>query len=321
MKKAVVGVALALLAALVALAGCGGDDEGGGGAEARTVEHAMGSTDVAGTPERVVVLDTGELDSAIALGVTPVGAVEAITGEGFPDYLAEAAEGVEIVGSIEQPDLEAIAALEPDLILSSKVRHEAIYDQLSEIAPTVVTEDVGVAWKENFPLHAEALGRAEEGERLTGEYEAQVAAFKEEMGAELAETEVSVVRSVGDEVRVYLNANFIGTVLKDLGLPRPAAQDVDDFSLTATLESLDAVDGDVMFLSRYGADHPILDRLMASPLWDRLGVVRAGRVFEVPDDLWFLGLGNLAAREVIADLRTLLIDGEPLAEPAEAAAG
>jgi iron complex transport system substrate-binding protein len=121
---------------------------------------------------------------------------------------------------------------------------------------------------------------------------------------------------VGDEVRVYLNANFIGTVLKDLGLPRPPAQDVDDFSLTATLENLDSVDGDVMFLSRYGPDHPILDDLLASPLWNRLGVVKAGKVFEVPDDLWFLGLGNLAAREVIADLRTLLIDGQPLEEAA-----
>jgi len=248
--------------------------------------------------------------------VTPVGGVEAIPGEGFPDYLAEAAEGVEIVGSIEQPDLEAIAALEPDLILSSKVRHEAIYDQLSQIAPTVFTEDIGVAWKENFPLHAEALDKVEEGESLTAEYEAEIAAFKEDMGDALADTRVSVVRSVGDEVRVYLNANFIGTVLKDLGLPRPRAQDVDDFSLTATLENLDAVDGDVMFLSRYGPDHPILDRLMKSPLWDRLGVVAAGRVFEVPDDLWFLGLGNLAAREVIADLRTLLIDGRPLEESA-----
>ena len=310
--KAVVRVAAALLLALVALAGCGGEDEGGAAAELRTVAHAMGTTEVSARPERVVVLDTGELDSAIALGVTPVGAVEAIPGEGFPDYLAEAAEGVAIVGSIEQPDLEAIAALEPDLILSSKVRHEAIYDQLAAIAPTVFTEDIGVAWKTNVPLHAEALGRVEEGEALEAEYASEVAAFKEDMGDRLGATAVSVVRSVGDEVRVYLNANFIGTVLKDLGLPRPPAQDVDDFSLTATLENLDAVDGDVMFLSRYGPDHPVLDRLMDSPLWQRLGVLEAGKVFEVPDDLWFLGLGNLAAREVIADLRTLLIDGKPL---------
>ncbi|MDX6556923.1 MAG: iron-siderophore transport system substrate-binding protein [Miltoncostaeaceae bacterium] len=318
--KAAVRTAAVLLLALAALAGCGGDDDGGAEGEMRSVVHAMGTTEVSAHPERAVVLDTGELDSAIALGVTPVGAVEAIPGEGFSDYLADAAKEIEIVGSIDQPDLEAIAALEPDLILSSKVRHEAIYDQLAAIAPTVFTEDIGVAWKENFPLHAEALGRVEEGEELTTEYEADVAAFKADMGDRLADTHVSVVRSVGDEVRVYLNANFIGTVLKDLGLPRPPAQDVDDFSLTATLENLEDADGDVMFLSRYGPDHPILDRLMGSPLWQRLDAVKAGRVFDVPDDLWFLGLGNLAAREVIADLRTLLIDGKPLEEPAAAAA-
>jgi iron complex transport system substrate-binding protein len=37
----------------------------------------MGSTEITGNPKRVVVLDTGELDSVLALGVTPVGAVRA----------------------------------------------------------------------------------------------------------------------------------------------------------------------------------------------------------------------------------------------------
>jgi iron complex transport system substrate-binding protein len=313
-----------VLAATIALSGCGDDAAGGQDAaeETRTIEHAMGSTEVRGQPERVVVLDTGELDSAIALGVAPVGAVEAIAGAGFPDYLAERAQSVEPVGTIEQPSLEAIAALQPDLILSSKLRHEAIYDQLSRIAPTVFTEQTGVDWRENFLVHADALGRAEEAERLTGEYRAAIADFREAMGPERERTRVSVVRSVGDEVRVYLTDNFIGTGLEDLGLPRPEAQDVDDFSLTATLENIEALDGDVMFLSRYGSEHRLLERLMGSPLWDRLGAVREGHVREVPDDLWFLGLGNLAARLVIDDLTTILVEGRELAaEPAGASAG
>jgi iron complex transport system substrate-binding protein len=64
------------------LAGCGSADEGTSASapssaaeEVRTVEHAMGTAEVTGTPERVVVLDTGELDAVLALGVRPVGAV------------------------------------------------------------------------------------------------------------------------------------------------------------------------------------------------------------------------------------------------------
>src|SRR3712207_5901798 len=83
-----------LITMLPALAGCGGgpqNAEGGQGEESggRVIEHAMGETEITGRPERIVVLDTGELDSAITLGVKPVGAVEAIPGEGFPSRSEE----------------------------------------------------------------------------------------------------------------------------------------------------------------------------------------------------------------------------------------
>ncbi len=288
----------------------GNQQEGKGGT--RQVGHVMGTTEVPASPNRVVVLDTGELDSMIALGLTPVGAVEAIAREGFPDYLADKVRGVQKVGTIQQPNVEAIAALKPELILSSKLRHEAIYDQLSRVAPTVFTERTGSAWKQNFRLHAEAVGKTQEGERLMQEYERKTAAFKAAMGERLTQTEISVVRSVGDEVRIYQKDNFIGTVLADAGLPRPKPQDVAKFAATATVETIPNLEGDVMFLSKYGNDHGLLAQLAQSPLWGRLEVVRQDQVYEVPDDLWFLGIGNLAARLVVDDLHAILVEGKRL---------
>lgn len=272
----------------------------------------MGTTEITGKPKRVVTLDTGELDSTVALGVTPVGAVEAIPGEGLPDYLAQEVQGIETVGTIEQPNIEAIAALEPDLILSSKLRHEKIYDQLSRIAPTVFTEEVGVSWRENFELHGRALGLTEKAADLERDYERQVAGLRRALGQRRAKTEVSVVRSVGDEVRIYANESFIGSILEDVGLPRPEPQDKDTFDITLTPESIPIADGDVMFLGRFGDEHQLLDRLMDSPLWDRLSVVREGDIYAVPDDRWFLGIGNLAARQVLDDMETILVDGKRL---------
>lgn len=312
---------LALLTVGVLFAGCGsgangGDQDAGGatgaGKKTRMVKHAMGTAKITGRPDRVVVLDTGELDSAVALGVKPVGAVEAIPGAGFPDYLAKQAKGVEIVGSIEQPNLEKIAALKPDLILSSKLRHEAIHDQLSEIAPTVFTETVGVTWKKNFRLHAQALGRSGQAERLTEEYEQKIRAFREALGDRADDASVSVVRSVGSEVRIYMKASFIGTILEDAGLPRPKPQDKDVFSENASRERIPDLDADVMVRARYGDDHRLLKQLMDSPLWARLEVVQRNDVYEVPDDLWFLGIGNLAARQIVDDLERIFVEGERL---------
>jgi iron complex transport system substrate-binding protein len=314
--RRILGMLLAALAVLT-LAACADDGSAGSGgeqrgAQARSVAHAMGTSRISGTPERVVVLDTGELDSAIALGVKPAGAVEPIAGAGFPAYLADAVKGAKIVGTIEQPNIEAIAALKPDLILSSKLRHEAIYDQLSRIAPTVFSEEVGVAWKGNFALHARALGKTEEARRLQAEYEAAAGELGELLGERRARMSVSVVRSVGDEVRIYEKANFLGTILDDVGLPRPGAQDDEEFATTATEERITDLDGDVMFLSRFGDDHRLLSRLQSNRLWSRLRVVRAKRVYEVPDDLWFLGIGNLAARRILDGLRTILVHGRRL---------
>ncbi len=307
----------AVLVATLFVVACGDDDADTTSAASeadttRAVRHAMGTTKITGTPERVVVLDTGELDSAVALGVKPIGAVEAIAGEGLPAYLGDAVEGIEVVGTIEQPNIEAIAALQPDLILSSKVRHEAIYDQLARVAPTVFSEEVGVTWKENFVLHARALGLTGEAKRLQAEYEDKARELEAALGDKRADSTVSVVRSVGDEVRIYQNANFLGTILEDAGLPRPEAQDKDEFSETATAERIPDLDGDLMILSRFGDDHRLLERLQDNRLWGRLDVVKADRVFEVPDDLWFLGIGNFAARKVLDDLRAVALDGRRL---------
>ena len=79
----------------------------------------MGDVKVPEAPRRVVVLDTAELDSAITLGVRPVGATHVEAESGFLDYLPkDKVSGIKDVGEMMNPNLEAIAALEPDLILT-----------------------------------------------------------------------------------------------------------------------------------------------------------------------------------------------------------
>ena len=276
----------------------------------RTIEHAMGETEIPERPERVVVLDTGELDSAVALGVTPVGAVRAPVEEGFLEYLSEETVDTELVGTIAEVNLEAVAALQPDLILSSKTRHEDIYDELSGIAPTVFTEAVGVVWKDNLLVHAEALGLEDDADQMLADYEARA----DELAAALQEDRgglptISMVRFLPDETRLYQKASFIGTILEDVGLPRPPSQDVDDFAATISAEQLEMADADIVFTTHYGpADDTTKTELTTNPLWDQLSAVQAGDVYEVPDDHWMLGIGIGAANLVLDDIEHLLLE-------------
>ncbi len=298
---------LATAAALLALtaAACGGtpaETEPGPTSSQRVVSHAMGKTTVVGTPKRVIVLDTGELDSVLALGVKPVGAVAADATQGLQSYLSDRTQGVETVGTINEPNLERIAALQPDLILSNKVRHADIYDKLSRIAPTVFAEKVGVAWKDNFLLAGQALGKKDEAETVLADYKRQAQALGRSVG-DPARLEVSMARFLSDSIRLYGEGSFIGTILEDAGFSRPAVQQVDKTFVEVSREQISQADGDVIFYGAYGpAGKAQQEQLTAAPLWQNLSAVRAGKAYEVNDDVWYLGIGPIAADLVLTDL-------------------
>ncbi|HWH14712.1 MAG TPA: iron-siderophore ABC transporter substrate-binding protein [Miltoncostaeaceae bacterium] len=302
-------VTAVLMAAALGNLGCGSEGAEGADGGTRQITHAMGTTAVPAAPARVVVLDTGELEAATAVGIVPIGGVTALPGQPILAHLRERAASMEIVGTIEEPNLEAIAALEPDLILSSKIRHEKLYDRLSAIAPTVFAEQVGVTWKDNFLLYADALGRR-------GEAEAQLRAYEDradQLGARIAELRgtrptISVLRFLPGENRIYLSETFIGTVLADLGLPRPPAQRKKDFALYPSQEQIGLMDGGVIFYATYGpAGDTTEGAVTGSALWSRLAAVRSGDVHRVDDDHWFLGIGVQSANLVLDDIERLVI--------------
>ncbi|MET7649130.1 iron-siderophore ABC transporter substrate-binding protein [Streptomyces sp. NPDC005426] len=308
--------ALALTGAL-ALAACGssGSDSDGDTTDAatHTVKTVMGDVKVPVTPRRVVVLDTGELDSALTLGVQPVGATHSATEDGFPAYLpAEKTKKLTEVGEIANPSMETVASLKPDLILTSKVRDGDRYEQLSAIAPTVMTESTGSAWKENFQVHAEALGKQAEAKKVVAAYDAHVAKVTEAIGGKekAAATDVNFVRFVeGADIRIYGKQNYIGSILADLGMGRPAITDKakDGFSYDVSPEKIDLADADVVFTSTYGdPDKAGATKTMRSGLWKGLTASKNGKVFKVDDRLWIAGIGYTAAGQILDEFQSKL---------------
>lgn len=274
----------------------------------RTVRHAMGETRIERAPARVVTLDTGELDTMVELGLKPVGVVD-YGADGLPAYFdPKEIEGVEVIGTIDAPNLEAIARLRPDLIVSSKLRHEKLYGQLAQIAPTVFAERPGVAWKENFQLFAQAVGREAEAAETVRRYERRVAALNDTLP--VPRPAVSVTRIMADgNIRLYQRANFLGLLLTDLGFPRPAAQNVDDFAAEVSLEQLDQADGDAIIVAVFDAtENTYDDAVLGSPVWKQLAAVKTGAVHTVDDQTWIGGIGYHAAFAVMDQIEDLFGD-------------
>jgi len=309
---------IALGALLVIVAACGSAPETAPAqAPFRVVTHAMGETAIPAQPKRVVALDQSFVDAVLTLETPLVGytTYRAISAGALPDYLGPLAAtyGKEAVsvGRQEEPSLEQIAALKPDLVLSAKVRHEAQYAQLSQIAPTVFSETTGPTWKENLRLTAQALGKEELAEAKIGEYEQRAAAIGREIAAGSGGTlpTVSIVRFAGeDTVRLYSEKSYAGIVLHDIGFPRPTTQPTTDkIAVDVSQERILDLDADQIFVATWAdptASGPKA-QFTSNPLWSRL----TGAQHDVDDLTWMSAVGLQGAHTVLDDVaRAFAVD-------------
>lgn len=282
------------------------------------IEHALGSMEAVADPQRVVALDRSLIDAALALelplvGYTtysdPDGALPAYFGSALDEFAADATW----VGDLLSPNLEAIAALRPDLILTSAVRHEDIYEQLARIAPTLATESAGGGWKENIELVAAATGRDDLAENLLAEYAQRAADVGTQINVAAGDPTISVVRFV-DAIRLYQPTSFSGVVLEDAGLARPESQqDREEFIRVISEEEMALADADVLLYTVYDNDAVVemVDAIQGRPLWGTLSAVQEQRAYPIDDDRWMSGVGLYGAHMILDDLLEIFGLSEP----------
>jgi iron complex transport system substrate-binding protein len=281
--------------------------------DCRMIQHALGETCVPQNPQRIIVLDEMSLEIALVLGFKPVGA--SLWREKFPPYLQEKTNGIEVVSKSDQPNLEKILLLKPDLILSvSSYTEQAVYDQLSHIAPVVECQWYDgkvVRWKECFQFIAEVLDKSSEAKIITNDYDQRVAELSQALGVgaaspkenRLQPIEVSLVRIYSDRIRLRGEGQHIcSIVIQDVGLSRSPIQKK---GIDISIENIEYADGDVIFIQRHPQSNNY-QYITNHPLWLRLNAVQAGNVYEVGDDYWH-GSSYIAANLILDDLFKYLV--------------
>ncbi|MEH7333194.1 iron-siderophore ABC transporter substrate-binding protein [Neobacillus drentensis] len=325
MKKTI--LTLFSVLAIFLLAACGSSTEKTTGKKSEpkkaeekpyTVEHAMGSTTIKGTPKRVVILTNEGTEALLALGVKPVGAVQSWLGDPWYDHIKKDMDGVEVVGTESEVNIEKIATLKPDLIIGNKLRLEKVYDQLSAIAPTVFSETLRGDWKENFKLYSKALNLEEKGNQVLSDYDKHVAEVKEKLGDKVNQ-QISVVRFMAGKSRIYYTDSFSGVIFDQLGFKRAAQQEalftpenkLGKLAVEVGKEVTPKMDADQLFYFTYApnGDQKALDTAKEwtnDPLWKNLNAVKNGNVHEVSDAIWNTAGGVLAANLMLDDLEKIL---------------
>lgn len=285
------------------------------------VEHIAGKACVPNQIERLVTLDTVSFENVIALGLKPIGTVKREeSGLYSPEQLADVAN----IGTSGEPNLESIVVLNPDLILGLDYQ-QALYEQAAQIAPTVlISFDHSGQWKEAFQKYSQILNREAAGQEVMEDYRER----SQDLQQRLATTspspiKASVVRIYPDSINLYFRESFPGVVLQDAGLARPEFQNIsateaqqryqNPIQASISLESLDQVDGDVLFLwtseNTAEADATAQQKLVElknNPLWQSLKAVQAGKVYFVPN--YWIGSGPIATNAILDDLSKHLVE-------------
>jgi iron complex transport system substrate-binding protein len=279
----------------------------------RAVRHAAGETLVRADPQRIVVLSGDQLDGLCALGLQSriVAAALPDGSDAQPSYLGQVIHDVPAAGTRSAPDLDAIQAADPDLILGSEALTPDEFGALSDIAPTVFSGPPGPAWQDNLRTVGAATGRLDAANGLLDGFGR--AADKTGADNDATHFQASVVQLTETTMRVYGVDSFPGSVLGEVGVDRPAAQRFTDKPFVevgvtdtdlADSPDLSAADGDIVYVSfDSAAARDRAPAVMESDAWRELSAVRDNRVFAVNNEVWQTGEGIVAARGILADLQ------------------
>ena len=268
-----------------------------------TVTDVRGEVEIPADPQRIVDL-SGNSDILSILGYKVVGTAnsDAYDYTKFPSYLEETLSGAEILGYSMQDtmDVEAVMNLNPDLIVISTVQ-EKMYDQLSEIAPTVMIQLEALNWKDDVRALGKVFGKEEVANEWIANYEAKAKEAGDKIKSEFGEdtTYLSILANPNG-FNVFDGAGFGDVLYSDMGLAKPVGMpEQTDVSLpVVSYEGLASIQADYIFVM--GSDEE-LAQIKSNPIWNSLPAVKEGHVIELPSSPYFNQGYSSIGRELLVN--------------------
>ncbi|WNS79031.1 Fe(3+) dicitrate ABC transporter substrate-binding protein [Domibacillus sp. DTU_2020_1001157_1_SI_ALB_TIR_016] len=306
---------LLAIAVLLALAGCSSTQKAADSENAqsagqtesgntKTITHEMGETEIEGTPKKVVALELSFVDSLNALGIDAAGIADDEKKEMIAKLVGKETDYTS-VGTREQPNLEVISSLQPDLIIADAERHKNVYEDLQKIAPTIVLKSRESTYQENldaFNTIAQAVGKEEEAKTRLAEHEKTIEETKAKLKADPNATILpAVVRDTS--FQAHTSSSYDGELLEHLGF-KNAIQQEEPYA-EMNLEQLVEIDPDILLLANNDGKL-ITDEWKNNPLWKNLKAVKNGQVYDVDRDLWTRFRGVASAEAIGADMLKML---------------
>ena len=257
--------------------------------------------------EKVVALEWSEAEDLVTLGVMPVGVADV---EGYSTWVQSAPldESVADVGTRQEPSVDAIVALDPDLVIMEE-RGNNLDTQLEEYVPVILIEGSDASgniaqMQENFSTIATAVGKEAEAADVLAEFDAKLAEGRQAVedaghaGEQFAMAD-GWMEGSSVAIRMFGEGSLVSDLAEGVGLDNAWTGEVDEvWGLGQTdVEGLSELD-DLHFFYSASTDDVFADGLADNAIWQSLPFVENGNVYKLEDGTWTFG-GPLSSMHVV----------------------
>ena len=321
---------LFLLAALMlVLAACSSGEEDTStetetedGGDPVTIQGTNGEVTLDEPAKKVVVLEWTYAEDLLAVGVQPAGMADI---ESYGDYVniePQLDDTVIDVGGRQEPNLEAIAEIDPDLIIGVDFRHTAMLEELERIAPTVIfnpyPEDESIdlyqEMETTFLEIAKAVDKTAEADQVLADLEEKYEESAAEIEAADLETKDVILTLAysgpqAPEIRVFTPNSMASIILERIGLNN--VHEPEQFevfgSSTFNVEGLVQYEDANYLYTVPDEDNIYENQLVGNAVWENLNFVQEGRTYDLGPDTWLYG-GPLSAETLMNQITDVMVN-------------
>ena len=271
----------------------------------KTIVHDFGTTELKKAPKRIVILDNLYGEILDPLHITPVGAT---TGQAdsqeFSTLFKKQYKYAKVVsvGWQGNPDLDKIAELKPDLILMTG-EQEDLYDELSEIAPTVgyqINTDENWDYHETSLKVAEIFDKRDEMKKDLDRVDAREAVFAENVKAKFGNQKLMYLRVTDNDIRYYAYGHF-GYLYDTYHFNRAETFNPNDMFQVIDPDKLKEINPDLLIVQADSQE--LLDnKLKNNPVWSSLKAVQNNKVIYADYSTYMLGFGIVSQEAIMKQI-------------------
>ena len=271
----------------------------------KTIVHDFGTTELKKAPKRIVILDNLYGEILDPLDITPVGAT---TGQAdsqeFSTLFKKQYKDAKVVsvGWQGNPDLDKIAELKPDLILMTG-EQEDLYEELSEIAPTVgyqINTDENWDYHETSLKVAEIFDKRDEMKKDLDRLDAREAVFAENVKAKFGDQKLLYLRVTDNDIRYYAYGHF-GYLYDTYHFNRAETFNPDDMFQVIDPDKLKDINPDLLIVQADSQE--LLDnKLKNTPVWTSLKAVQNNKVIYADYSTYMLGFGIVSQEAIMRQI-------------------